>query len=122
VVGAGGEFTYVALLTAARALAARLAVQLGGPAVRSASVNHTAVGPRVAVMAAAGPEYVVATWATWIYGGVAVPLAIGNPTQELLYVLNDAQVTAAPKPLAWTSGSTLGRLGLGLCRAAAAAQ
>jgi len=51
-------------------------------------------------MAAAGPEYVVATWATWMYGGVAVPLAIGNPAQELLYVLNDAQVSRAPRVLA----------------------
>ena len=54
----------------------------------------------MAVMAAAGPEYVVATWATWMYGGVAVPLAIGNPAQELLYVLNDARVSRAPRVLA----------------------
>jgi len=53
------------------------------------------IGPRVAIMAPASAEYVVATWATWMCDGVAVPLAVANPAAELEYVLQDAKVSAA---------------------------
>eukprot|EP00241_Pyramimonas_parkeae_P018429 CAMPEP_0114295670 /NCGR_PEP_ID=MMETSP0059-20121206/10838_1 /TAXON_ID=36894 /ORGANISM="Pyramimonas parkeae, Strain CCMP726" /LENGTH=356 /DNA_ID=CAMNT_0001417639 /DNA_START=261 /DNA_END=1327 /DNA_ORIENTATION=- len=51
------------------------------------------IGPRVAIMAPASAEYVVATWA--LCDGVAVPLAVANPAAELEYVLQDAKVSAA---------------------------
>ncbi|KAF6260638.1 hypothetical protein COO60DRAFT_1684228 [Scenedesmus sp. NREL 46B-D3] len=39
-------------------------------------------------------QYVAATWATWMAGGVAVPLAVSHPPQELEYVIRDAGVSA----------------------------
>ena len=38
-----------------------------------------AVGPRFAIMAPPGPHYVAATWASWLCGGVAVPLCLTHP-------------------------------------------
>mmetsp|Transcript_40793 Transcript_40793/g.49494 ORF Transcript_40793/g.49494 Transcript_40793/m.49494 type:complete len:544 (-) Transcript_40793:39-1670(-) len=56
--------------------------------------SETPKGPRVAVMADAGPEYVASMWAAWMSGGVAVPMALANPPPELLYTLKDAGCTS----------------------------
>lgn len=45
-------------------------------------------------MAPPGEHYVQATWATWIHGGICVPLAVTNPPRELDYVLRDAGCSA----------------------------
>lgn len=37
------------------------------------------VGPCFAIMAPPGPQYVAATWASWLTGGVAVPLCLTHP-------------------------------------------
>ncbi|CAL5220071.1 g2022 [Coccomyxa viridis] len=52
------------------------------------------VGPCFAIMAPPGPQYVAATWASWLTGGVAVPLCLTHPAGELQYVLEDAKVSA----------------------------
>jgi len=43
----------------------------------------------------AGPtaEYVAASFAAWLCGGVAVPLCLSNPLPELRYTLEDAKVS-----------------------------
>ena len=37
------------------------------------------MGPRFAIMAPPGAHYVAATWASWLSGGVAVPLCLTHP-------------------------------------------
>ncbi|KAG9285408.1 hypothetical protein G9A89_010883 [Geosiphon pyriformis] len=45
---------------------------------------------RVAILCPSGYDYVVAQWATWAAGGVAVPLCISHPSAEILYTLKDS--------------------------------
>jgi acyl-coenzyme A synthetase/AMP-(fatty) acid ligase len=47
-------------------------------------------GARVGIIAKPSAEFVAGMWATWISGGVAVPLALSYPEAELLHVMNDA--------------------------------
>jgi malonyl-CoA/methylmalonyl-CoA synthetase len=77
--------SYEQLLTASEKLAEQLASSL--PAARGTD------GPRVGVYAEPGAGYVAATWATWMAGGIAVPLAVSHPSHELQYVLQDAGVS-----------------------------
>jgi len=37
------------------------------------------MAPRFAIMAPPGPHYVAATWASWLSGGIAVPLCLTHP-------------------------------------------
>jgi acyl-CoA synthetase (AMP-forming)/AMP-acid ligase II len=39
-------------------------------------------------------QYVAATYAAWMAGAVAVPLAVSHPPQELDYVIRDAGISA----------------------------
>ncbi len=57
-------------------------------------VDASGHGPRVGIYAAPGAPYVAATWAAWMVGGVAVPLAVSHPAKEIAYVLEDAGVSA----------------------------
>jgi malonyl-CoA/methylmalonyl-CoA synthetase len=50
-------------------------------------------GARVGIIAKPSAEFVAGMWATWISGGVAVPLALSYPEAELLHVMNDAGVS-----------------------------
>jgi malonyl-CoA/methylmalonyl-CoA synthetase len=50
---------------------------------------------RVALLTAPGIDHVVAQWAIWRAGGVAVPLCTAHPPPELAYVLDDAEVSLA---------------------------
>ncbi|KAK9820027.1 hypothetical protein WJX72_005246 [[Myrmecia] bisecta] len=72
-------FSYGQILTQASSLAD---VIRSSPAVRD-KPRAPDVGPRIAIMAPAGPEYVAATWASWLAGGVAVPLCLSHPDREL---------------------------------------
>jgi malonyl-CoA/methylmalonyl-CoA synthetase len=78
--------SYSQLLDAAITLARGLGSSL--PQARSRD------GPRLGVYAAPGPHYVAATWATWLAGGIAVPLAVSHPPHELEYVMRDAGISA----------------------------
>jgi malonyl-CoA/methylmalonyl-CoA synthetase len=44
---------------------------------------------RVALLSPPGRDYVVAQWATWLAGGVAVPLCLTHPPAEMDYMLAD---------------------------------
>ena len=83
---------YADLLSCSQALAAQLAPAL--PARRDTA--HA--GPRVAIHAEPGFAYVAATWAAWMAGGVAVPLATSHPPRELDYVLRDSGASAVLAP------------------------
>eukprot|EP00455_Lapot_gusevi_P054520 TRINITY_DN8757_c0_g1_i1.p1 TRINITY_DN8757_c0_g1~~TRINITY_DN8757_c0_g1_i1.p1 ORF type:complete len:528 (-),score=41.34 TRINITY_DN8757_c0_g1_i1:110-1693(-) len=48
---------------------------------------------RVAFLCPATYEYVVAQWATWQAGGLAVPLCVTHPTPELEYYIQDSQAS-----------------------------
>jgi len=64
--------------------------------VHGLTCTHMQSGPSAATAAcaAAGAAYVASTWAAWMCGGIAVPLATSHPAQELQYVLEDAGVSA----------------------------
>jgi malonyl-CoA/methylmalonyl-CoA synthetase len=48
---------------------------------------------RVLFMVKPGFNYVMIQWAIWIAGGVAVPLSISSPFQELAYVIKDTEAS-----------------------------
>jgi malonyl-CoA/methylmalonyl-CoA synthetase len=48
---------------------------------------------RVAFLAPAGVDYVSIQWAIWRAGGIAVPLSLSATSDELGYVLDDAEVS-----------------------------
>jgi malonyl-CoA/methylmalonyl-CoA synthetase len=50
-------------------------------------------GARIGIMSKPSAEFVAGIWATWISGAVAVPLALSHPKTEILYVMNDADVS-----------------------------
>lgn len=50
-------------------------------------------GPRVAIVAPPGPEYVCATWASWLSGCIPVPLAPSHTSREKAHILRDAGVS-----------------------------
>lgn len=52
-------------------------------------------GARVALLTAPGIAHVVAQWAIWRAGGVAVPLCTAHPAPELAYELDDAETSIA---------------------------
>ncbi|PSC68906.1 malonate-ligase [Micractinium conductrix] len=51
-------------------------------------------GPRVALMAEPGADWVAGAYATWLHRGIWVPLCLTHPDRELQYVLEDAEVAA----------------------------
>ena len=51
-------------------------------------------GARVGFLMEPGFEYVVAQWAVWRAGGIAVPLCPDHPAREIEYVIDDADCAA----------------------------
>ncbi|CAJ2656215.1 probable CoA ligase CCL8 [Trifolium pratense] len=51
-------------------------------------------GARIGIVAKPSAEFVAGVLATWFSGGVAVPLALSYPEVELLYVMNNSDVSA----------------------------
>lgn len=47
-------------------------------------------GARVGIVAKPSAEFVAGVLATWLSGGVAVPLALSYPEAELMHVMNDS--------------------------------
>ncbi|KAI8464859.1 MAG: hypothetical protein J3K34DRAFT_380146 [Monoraphidium minutum] len=88
---AGRALGYGDLLGSSELLAAQIARQLP----RQHGAAH---GPRIGVYAEPGFGYVAATWAAWMAGGVAVPLATSHPPSEIDYVLRDAGVSLVLAP------------------------
>ena len=66
-------YTYEELLATARRVSKNLAA------------NRAKEDECVGILAESGPDYVVATWATWLSGRVAVPLSPSYPNKELGY-------------------------------------
>lgn len=48
---------------------------------------------RVALLAPPGRDYVVAQWATWLAGGISVPLCLTHPPAEMDYMLADSRAS-----------------------------
>ncbi|TMW61850.1 hypothetical protein Poli38472_010913 [Pythium oligandrum] len=46
--------------------------------------------PRIAFLGSRGASYVVMQWATWLAGGIAVPLHSSHPLEELQYIVEDS--------------------------------
>ena len=49
---------------------------------------------RVAFITPPGFQYVATQWGVWRGGGIAVPLCVSHPLQELEYVISDSGVFA----------------------------
>lgn len=81
VLSGGASHAYGELDARSRRLARQL---LAG--ARAADLN----GARVGFLMEPGFEYVVAQWAIWRAGGVAVPLCPDHPAREIEYVIDDA--------------------------------
>ncbi|KAF3783972.1 Malonate--CoA ligase [Nymphaea thermarum] len=55
-------------------------------------------GARVGIVAKPSAEFVSSVLATWLSGGVAVPLALSYPEAELFHVMNDSEVSVLLSP------------------------
>ena len=87
--------TYRELLDAADRIAAGL---LAGAAAGPGTTDDNQAGldgARVALLLPPGFNFVAAQWGIWRAGGIAVPLALSHPANELAYVLDDCAVSAA---------------------------
>ena len=88
----GPSASYGDLLSAALAACRRLEGGAGPPPPTPPAPG--AAGPRVALFAEPGGDYVAGQWAAWLHRGVTVPLCLSHPDRELSYVLEDAEVAA----------------------------
>ncbi|XP_064640453.1 malonate--CoA ligase ACSF3, mitochondrial-like [Lineus longissimus] len=79
-----GSHTYGEILKKSLSLSERL-LTLCGP------VKDKFVGPRIAFLCPNDVSYVVSKWATWMMGGVAVPLSKSHPVSELEYFILDSR-------------------------------
>ncbi|XP_049935937.1 probable CoA ligase CCL8 isoform X2 [Nymphaea colorata] len=55
-------------------------------------------GARVGIVAKPSAEFISSVLATWLSGGVAVPLALSYPEAELFHVMNDSEVSVLLSP------------------------
>ncbi|CAN6456539.1 unnamed protein product [Victoria cruziana] len=55
-------------------------------------------GARIGIVAKPSAEFVSSVLATWLSGGVAVPLALSYPEAELFHVMNDSEVSVLLSP------------------------
>ncbi|XP_057868412.2 probable CoA ligase CCL8 isoform X2 [Cryptomeria japonica] len=60
--------------------------------VKGTSISSLS-GARIGIVAKPSAEFVAGMWATWIGGGVVVPLALSHPETEILYVMDDAKIS-----------------------------
>ncbi len=79
---ATGEYSYNDLFQASAQLATHLLTE-------DADLEEA----RIAFLIPSSFDYVVAQWAIWRAGGIAVPLCTAHPKPELEYVIDNAQVT-----------------------------
>src|SRR5436190_888706 len=82
IVAAGRAHTYRELLDAS-AIAARVLLS-GRDNLRE---------ERIAFLVTPGFDHVVAQWAIWRAGGLAVPLPVAHPPNELEYLVRDSEAT-----------------------------
>ncbi|XP_063441220.1 malonate--CoA ligase ACSF3, mitochondrial-like isoform X1 [Mytilus trossulus] len=82
-----GSFKYQDLLHYSKTLSQEIIDQVNGDSKHKTLPENT----HVAFLCNNDVSYVVAQWATWMAGGVAVPLCKSHPQNELEYVIQDAQ-------------------------------
>ncbi|WIA33246.1 hypothetical protein OEZ86_006388 [Tetradesmus obliquus] len=87
----GGSCSFGKLLDSSASIKAELQRVL--PAANNKN-GSSCDGPRVGIYSEPGMQYVAATYAAWMAGAVAVPLAVSHPPQELDYVIRDAGISA----------------------------
>ncbi|KAI5446141.1 hypothetical protein KIW84_014119 [Lathyrus oleraceus] len=83
-------------------------------------------GVRIGIVAKPSAKFVAGILATWFSGGVAVPLAVSYPEVELLYVMNNSDVSTIlsteDHKLRATSASSARNLRLMMCGSSALPQ
>ncbi|NXM67194.1 ACSF3 synthetase, partial [Serilophus lunatus] len=79
-----GEHTYRELLGQSLRLCQHIWELLGCP-------SRDLKGERISFLCPNDASYVVAQWASWLSGGIAVPLYRKHPVPELEYVMQDSQ-------------------------------
>ncbi|XP_027344505.1 malonate--CoA ligase isoform X2 [Abrus precatorius] len=80
------SYSYKQLISSAQ----KISDLLRGNDVKSGSLG----GPRIGIVAKPSVEFVAGILGIWLSGGVAVPLATSYPEVELLYVINNSDVSA----------------------------
>jgi malonyl-CoA/methylmalonyl-CoA synthetase len=71
---------------------------------------------RVALLVPPGRDYVTAQWATWLAGGISVPLCLTHPPAEMDYMLSDSGASvlvAHPEYIEAATRLAAGRLAAG---------
>ncbi|XP_063168750.1 malonate--CoA ligase ACSF3, mitochondrial isoform X2 [Candoia aspera] len=81
-----GEHTYKDLYTRSLCLSQKICKALGNP-------DGDLKGERISFLCPNDASYVVAQWAAWMSGGIAVPLYRKHPVLELEYFVRDSQST-----------------------------
>ncbi|NXT80451.1 ACSF3 synthetase, partial [Zapornia atra] len=84
IIDQNGEHTYRDLLHQSRRLAQEICRALE-------CSSKDLKGERISFLCPNDASYVVAQWASWMSGGIAVPLYKKHPAQELEYVIQDSQ-------------------------------
>ncbi|MBN3299433.1 ACSF3 synthetase, partial [Amia calva] len=71
-------------------------------------------GKRISFLCPNDASYVVAQWASWMCGGIAVPLYWKHPTSQLEYIITDSQssLLLEAQPYSGTLGPLAEKLGL----------
>ncbi|KAI1904169.1 hypothetical protein AGOR_G00002920 [Albula goreensis] len=107
IVDASGSHSYRKLYDSSLALAVRIQEALG-------CSSGDLQGQRVSFLCANDASYVVAQWASWMCGGVAVPLYRKHPPSELEYIITDSQssLLVAGHSYSETLEPLAGKLGL----------
>ncbi|KAM6430645.1 malonate--CoA ligase ACSF3, mitochondrial isoform 2-T5 [Liasis olivaceus] len=81
-----GEHTYNDLYTRSLCLSQKICKALGNS-------DGDLKGERISFLCPNDASYVIAQWATWMSGGIAVPLYRKHPVSELEYFIQDSQST-----------------------------
>lgn len=102
-----GSHTYSSLYKNSKSLAGLITEALS---CRSGDLQ----GKRISFLCANDASYTVAQWASWMCGGIAVPLYRKHPPNELEYVISDSQssLLVAGQPFTDTLEPLAQKLGL----------
>lgn len=86
------SYTYAQLISSASNISNLLCNGVSNNASQSINrIGHLG-GARVGIVAKPSAEFVAGLLATWLSGGIAVPLALSYPETELLHVMNDSDI------------------------------
>lgn len=84
IIDQNGKHTYKELYTRSLLLSQEICKMLGHP-------NRDLNGERISFLCPNDVSYVIAQWASWMSGGIAVPLYRKHPVSELEYFIKDSQ-------------------------------